>query len=136
MTSISTDLRDLPSRTSKVVPLLDDPPLGHLQAIVLKVLDDLGPDAFGYNALETLSRICGTRLDHAQVYSSIRKLLKRTEKIDNLEVPVPFLQLVGTRKSSDGGPPIKIYKLTPAGRAALETTAHHHAAVAAYLNRS
>ena len=113
----------LSSRASQDVPLLDDPPLGHLQAIILKKLDDLGKEAFGFNAIEQLSIETGVWIDPSQVYASIRKLVDK-EYIEHIE----------TRRSPDGGPPLKIYRLTAAGRAALKSVAAHHQAVADYLN--
>jgi len=113
----------LSSRASQDVALLDDPPLGHLQAIILKKLDDLGKEAFGFNVLEKLSVETGVWIDPSQVYASIRKLNDKE-----------FIQHVETRRSPDGGPPLKIYKLTAAGRAALKAVATHHQAVANYLS--
>jgi DNA-binding PadR family transcriptional regulator len=114
----------LSSRASQDVPLLDDPPVGHLQAIVLKKLDELGKEAFGFNVLEQLSLETGVWIDPSQVYASIRKLVNDKGYIEHVE----------TRRSQEGGPPLKIYKLTAAGRAALKTVAAHHQAVADYLN--
>ena len=113
----------LSSRASQDVPLLDDPPMGHLQAIILKKLDDLGREAFGFNAIEQLSLETGVWIDPSQIYASIRKLNEKE-----------FIEHSGTRRSRDGGPPVKIYKLTAAGRAALRTVAAHHQAVADYIN--
>lgn len=126
MSAIPERLRGLAPRAGQNVPLLDDPPIGHLQAVILKKLDDLGRDAFGYNVLEELSIECGVWIDHSQIYSSIRKLLKRD--------PEPFIEHVETRPSADGGPPLKVYRLTAAGRVALKTTAAHHQAVGEYLS--
>jgi DNA-binding PadR family transcriptional regulator len=114
----------LSSRAKQRVPLLDEPPLGHLQALILKKLDDLGSEAFGYNVLEQLSLETMVWIDPSQIYSSIRRMLS-DEKA--------YIELVGERKSPDGGPPVKIYRLTKPGRAALDATAEHHQAMAAYL---
>lgn len=116
-------IRGLASRSSTSVPLLDDPPLGHLQAIILKKLDELGRDAFGYKVLEQLSEYTGVWIDHSQIYASIRKLINHK-----------YMVLLEERKSQDGGPPFKVYKLTPEGRAALKSTAEHHTAVAQFLS--
>ncbi len=119
---IKKQIVGLVRRAEQEVPLLDDPPIGHLQAIVLKKLDDLGSEAYGYNVLERLSLEAGVWIDPSQVYASIRKLLDKG-----------LLELVGLRPQSSG-PPLKIYKLTAAGRAALKATAEHHCEVAAFLN--
>lgn len=116
-------LEVLSSRASLDVPLLDDPPLGHLQAIVLKKLEELGKEAFGFNVLEMLSLETGVWIDPSQIYASIRKLVGKE-----------YVEHVETRRSPDGGPPLKIYRLTAAGRAALKAVAVHHQAVADYLN--
>jgi DNA-binding PadR family transcriptional regulator len=121
------DLRGLSPRSKTPVVLLDDPPVGHLQAIILKKLDELGRDAFGYNVLEQLSLESGVWMDHSQIYSTIRKLLGKQ--------PDAFIEHVETRPSQDGGPPFKVYKLTAAGRAALKATAAHHTAVAEFLTK-
>ena len=111
----------LSPRMSREVPLLDAPRLGHLQALILKKLDDLGSEAFGYNVLEQLSIESAVWIDHSQIYSSIRRLLDQE-----------LIAHVDTRQQKRG-PPLKIYKVTAAGRAALKSTAAHYRAVADYL---
>ena len=111
----------LARRSDEHVALLDDPPVGHLQAIVLKRLDVLGRDASGYSVLEGLSIDTGVWIDPSQIYASIRKLVDKE-----------LISLAETRPQP-GGPPLKIYQLTAAGRAALKTTAEHHREVAAFL---
>jgi DNA-binding PadR family transcriptional regulator len=118
----ATKLVGLSPRMSREVPLLDEPPLGHLQAIILKKLDDLGDEAFGYNVLEQLSIESAVWMDHAQIYSSIRRLLDKE-----------LIALVAKRHQRRG-PPLKIYKLTAAGRVALKSTTAHYRAVAEYLD--
>jgi DNA-binding PadR family transcriptional regulator len=103
------------------VPVLDQPPIGHLQALILKTLDDLGSEAFGYNVLETLSIELRVWIDHAQIYGAIRRL----------EVAGMIVK-VEERKQSRA-PPLKIYRLTATGHTALRDTAEHHAAMAAFL---
>ena len=120
----ATKLVGLSPRMSREVPLLDEPPLGHLQAIILKKLEDLGDEAFGYNVLEQLSIESAVWMDHTQIYSSIRRLLDKQP---------PLIVLAATRRQRRG-PPLKIYKLTAAGRAALKSTALHYRAVADYLD--
>lgn len=115
----------LAPRSSHHVPMLDDPPLGHLQAIVAKKMDELGKDASGFKVIEELSVETGVWIDPSQVYASIRKL----------EGKKGFIERVATRRSEDGGPPLKIYRLTAAGRAALKAVTAHHRAVAEYLNK-
>jgi DNA-binding PadR family transcriptional regulator len=111
--------------TEQTVPVLDEPPLGHLQALIMKKLDDLGSEAFGYNVLEQLSLETGVWIDPSQIYSAIRRLVSEEKK---------YIELIETRPSPDGGPPLKIYKLSAAGRAALKATLAHHRAVAEYLD--
>ena len=113
------------ARSSKSVPMLDDPLIGHLQAIVLKKLDDLGKDAFGYKVLETLCLETRVFIDPSQIYSSMRKLATR--------IPALIEQVGEPRKSPQGGPPVKIFQLTAAGHAALKATCAHHRAVADFL---
>ena len=115
----------LSSRAKQTVPLLDEPPLGHLQALILKKLDELGSEAFGYNVLEQLSLQTLVWIDPSAIYSAIRRMSSEEKK---------YIELVEERKSPQGGPPLKIYKLTAAGRAALRSVAAHHQAVADYIN--
>lgn len=112
----------LPSRFSREIALLDDPPMGHLQAVVAHKLDQLGKSAYGYKALEEISCDVSARIDHSQVYGAIHKLLNKE-----------FIVLVETRPQQ-GGPPLKIYKLTAAGQDALKRTIEHHTALASYFS--
>jgi DNA-binding PadR family transcriptional regulator len=114
----------LSSRAKQTVPVLDEPPLGHLQALILKKLDELGSEAFGYNVLEQLSLETLVWIDPSAIYSAIRRMSSEEKG---------YIELVEERKSPQGGPPLKIYKLTAAGRAALKTTTEHYRAVANYL---
>ena len=116
----------LSPRAKQTVPLLDEPPLGHLQALILKKLDDLGSEAFGYNVLEQLSLETLVWIDPSQIYSAIRRMASGEKA---------FIELVEERKSPAGGPPLKIYKLTAAGRAALKATVEHYRAVTNYLEK-
>jgi DNA-binding PadR family transcriptional regulator len=116
----------LSSRAGHEVPLLDEPPIGHLQALVLKKLYELDSDAYGYKVLEQLSVDTGVWIDVSQVYACIRKLADKDPAL---------IKQTETRRSPDGGPPLKIYKLTAAGRAALKATAAHHRAVADFLDK-
>lgn len=113
----------LPARahSNKNIALLDDPPLGHLQFLILHKLDELAREAHGYNVLEQLSLETGVWLDHAAVYGTIRKLLDRE-----------LIELAETRPQR-GAPPFKIYRLTGPGRAALKGTIAHYDAMAAYI---
>lgn len=117
-----TDYQALTTRQHATSALVDDPPLGHLQALVLKKLHDLYPDAYGFKVLETLSLDAGVWLDTPDVYASIRRLLAK-ELIRHTET-----------RPQPGGPPVKIYKLEAAGRAALKATAAHYRAVADNLD--
>jgi DNA-binding PadR family transcriptional regulator len=123
---IKTDnIADLTRRSDRKVLELDEPPLSHLQAIIAKKLDELGEVAFGYNVLEKLSREFGVWIDSSQVYTNIRKL----------NIDKDFIEHVTTRPVAGGGPAVKIYRLTTAGREALRSTAAHYRAVAEFLER-
>lgn len=117
-----TGKRALSRRADLPVVLIDDPPLGHLQAIVAKKLDELGSEAYGFNVLEQLTLETGVWIEHSQIYGSIKKL-----------VGSKYIEHIETRAQA-GTPPLKIYRLTAAGRAALKSTAAHHRAVADYLD--
>ena len=123
MTRNKSEPVKLVSRRHSTSNLVDDPPLGHLQALVLKTLYDLGDDAFGQKALTELSIAAGVQLDTPDVYSSIKRLMRRA-----------YVKLEQIRRQP-GGPPVKIYKVTGPGLEALKITADHHRAVTAYLDR-
>jgi DNA-binding PadR family transcriptional regulator len=123
---IKTDkLGVLSRRANRSVVVLDEPPLSHLQALILKKLDDLGDEAYGYKVIEGLSLETGVWLDPSQVYTNIKKMSGKG-----------FLAKPDVRQPPEGGPPVKVYKLTPAGRDALRSTAEHYQAVADYLNKT
>ena len=103
--------------------MLEKPELGHLQAIVTKTLDDLGADAYGHGAIEALVERTETWVDPSPIYTTIRHLLQKG-----------YLGKPELRQSEDGGPPMKIYKLTAEGRAVLQAAAAHYRAVADYLD--
>ena len=113
----------LSKRGDRNVLMLDEPELGHLQAIVLKKLEQLGTKAYGYKVIESLSLETGVWIDPSQVYSSIRKISEKG-----------YLAAPELRPPAGGGPPMKIYTLSAAGRAVLKATADHHQALADYLN--
>ena len=118
-------LGDLTRRAHRSVVVLDEPPLSHLQALILKKLEVLEGEAYGYKVIEGLSLETGVWLDPSQVYTNIKKM-SATGK--------GFLAEPDIRQPPEGGPPVKVYKLTAAGRAALRSTAEHYQAVADYLN--
>ena len=97
--------------------------MSHLQGIILKKLDDLGEEAYGYKVIEGLALEHGVWIDPSQIYTNVKKLHDKG-----------FLGEPQIRKQPEGGPPTKVYKVTAAGRAALKATAAHHQAVADYLN--
>ena len=111
------------ARTSQAAPLLDDPPVGHLQAVVLKQLDVLGRNAYGFKVIEEITLVTGVWIDASQVYAAIRKLEGKG-----------FIELSERRRSADGGPPLKVFKLTASGRAALKAVSAHHTALAEFLS--
>jgi len=112
------------TRAKGSAPLVDEPPLGHLQALILKKVSELGSEAYGYRILTELCKDTKVWIDVSQIYGGLRRLSADDKK---------YVELVGERPSEGGGPPMKIYKLTAAGRAALKATAAHYKALAKYL---
>jgi DNA-binding PadR family transcriptional regulator len=123
MPRAKTNYKGLVTRQQATSALVDDPPLGHLQALVLHKLATLGRDAYGFKVLESLSGDAGVWLDAPDVYLAIRKLVGKD-----------LIKLVETR-SQGGGAPVKVYEITVAGEAALKITTAHHRAVADQLER-
>jgi DNA-binding PadR family transcriptional regulator len=117
------EIGGLRRRGQGAIPLLDDPPMGHLQAVVLRTIARLGKDAYGYNVLETLCLENKCWLDHSQIYQIIRRLIKEKG----------YIELAETRKQASGAP-LKIYRLTPDGKAALKACIAHHRATLEYLS--
>lgn len=113
--------------TRPVVPLIDAPPLGHLQLQVLMLLEELGEDASGTGVLAVLRAETGVWLDQAKVFSTIRTLLGEGEK--------RYIEFVRDETSTAGGPPLKIWRVTKEGRAAIEATLAHYLAVAAFCQK-
>jgi DNA-binding PadR family transcriptional regulator len=97
-------------------------PLSLMRAKVLKQVELLGEDAFGYRVLQVLMQQTGQWIDPSQVYGTLRGL-----EHDML------IAYSHTRPSSERGPPMKVFKLTPAGRASLEATAAYHRGLFEYL---
>src|SRR5205085_5835230 len=91
--------------------------------LILRKLGDLGEEAYGYRAIESLSNEMGTWLDPSQCYNAIKGLAGKG-----------YLQEPILRPSPSGGPPMKVYRLSASGRAALKSTAAHHRALADYLD--
>jgi len=116
----------LVGRPKKRMAFRDEPPLGALQAYILKKMDELGDEAFGYKVFEEMMLETGERFNPSLVYGNIRKMADKELK---------FLEFAGMRPSPDGGPPLKIYRVTAAGRAAIKTTASYYHAVADRLER-
>jgi hypothetical protein len=104
----------------------DEAPLGALQAMILKKMDELGHEAFGFKVLEALMLETGEWFDPSLVYGNMRRMAEKERK---------FIEQTGTRPSPDGGPPLKIYRVTAAGRAAIKATAAYYRAVADRLER-
>ena len=122
MPTRTTKFGILATRAKGSAPLVDEPPLGHLQALIMKKVDDLGSNAYGYKILEQLCADTKVWIDVSQIYGGLRRLSEDKK----------YLVLAGERKEGRG-PPMKIYKLTPTGRAALKTAAAHYKALARYL---
>lgn len=111
----------LPLRRDDKLMTRDEPPLGSLQAKILKKLDLLKSEAFGYRVLVDLMQESQQYVDPAQVYTSIRKMLDKG-----------YVEQTGTR-AEGRGPPQKIYRLTEAGREALRITKEYHRSLSNYL---
>src|SRR5262245_21621342 len=110
----------LSRRADRKVLILDEPEVGGpLPAVLLKKLDQLGDDAYGYKAIESLSMELGVWLDPSQSYQHIRTLAQKKLLRDPIYRPAP-----------SGGPPMKIYKLSDAGHEALKDAAAHYRALA------
>ena len=99
----------------------DDPVLGHLQTMILKVIVELGAEAYGSRIQGVLKDRLG-RTDHSQVYASISKLLARG-----------FIRRVKVQRSARGGAPMKLLVATPDGVEAIQSVVAHHKAVVAFL---
>jgi hypothetical protein len=114
-------------RSKKRKPLREEPQLGILPARILKMMDVLGNEASGHKVLEGLMvKKTGEWLNPSLVYGIIRKLANKQQQ---------FLKYVGTRRSPLGGPPLKIYRVTAAGRTAIKVTAAYHRGVVEELER-
>ena len=114
------------ARPKKRMAFRGEPPLGALQAYILKKMDELGDEACGDKVFEEMMLETGEWFNPSLVYGNIRKMADKKLK---------FLEFAGTRQSPDGGPPLKIYRVTAAGRAAIKTTASYYHAVADRLER-
>jgi len=111
-----------PRRADDMARTRDQPPLGSLQAKILKQLAKLGKDAYAYRVLGQLMREKQGYIDPAQVYTSMRSMSER-KLIEALPEP----------RYDSRGPPQKIYKVTAAGREALRLTKAYHKALFDYL---
>jgi DNA-binding PadR family transcriptional regulator len=112
----------LPRGPKKRVSFRQEPPLGVLQAYILQKMDELR-ETFGYKLLEEMISETGEWFDPSLVYGNLRKMSAQK-----------FLESAGTRPSPEGGPPLKMYRVTAAGRAAIKATAAYHRAVGARLD--
>jgi DNA-binding PadR family transcriptional regulator len=68
----------------------------------------------------------GEWIESSLIYVNIKKMADKDHK---------FLERVGTRPSIGGRAPIKLYRVTAAGRAAIADTAAYYRAVADRLER-
>jgi DNA-binding PadR family transcriptional regulator len=115
----------LKKRQSSGSVLVNEAPLGFKEALCMRLLMELGDDAYGLKVLELLSEAAGEHLDSAEVYGTLRRLMKDKK----------LISVVDTRKS-EGGPPFKIYAVNADGRKALEVTLAHHRAIVDFLSTS
>lgn len=100
------------------------PLLGPMQAVVLRMLLDLGPNAAGSYVVQVLEELANLRLDHGQVYNSMSKLEE-----DGM---IEFSHQV--KPVGRVGPPQKIYVVTDKGREALQEARAHFAAVLDFIS--
>lgn len=105
-------------------PAFEVPPLGHVQAIVLLTLRDLGSDASGTMTIKRLTETLKWNVDRSQVYDALRRLQK-----------AKAIRQVRLRPSEIGGPPKKIYAVTSEGQELLQKTADHHTAISLILSK-
>jgi len=105
-------------------PLLDEPPLGHLQGIVLRKLYDLDNEAYGLMVMKTLTLEAGVFVDHSQIYQVIRKLKDKK-----------LIKVTEVRKQEGKRPPLKIYSLTDKGHLMLQQLVEHYTEVLAYFKQ-
>lgn len=103
----------------KRIDFREEPPLGALQAYILKKMDELG-ETFGFKVLEEMMLETGEWFDPSLVYGNIRKMSAKELK---------YLEFAGMQRSQDGGPPLKMYRVTSNGRAAIRATASYHDAM-------
>ena len=115
--------RRVMAKTKSNAGMLEKPDFGHLQAIVCKTIDRLGSEAHGAGVIQALVRETSVWIDPSPIYTVIRNLHMNG-----------YLTSPALRDSTGGGPPLKVYKLTEKGRAAIKATAKHYRAVADYLD--
>lgn len=115
----------LQPRGTQAIPLLDEPPVGHMQALALRTFQDLENEASAINVLQTMSLASGAWIDHSQIYAIVRKLAKRSPAL---------IKVKEVRPRQGKRPEVKIWELTTEGVKALNEATAHHEAVAAYLN--
>ena len=116
-----TSAHYIPRKNAGPSVLLDDPPLDHWQALIVKRLINLEPDAVVYPVLEGLCLETAVWINPGHIYDNVRKLLA-SGAIKN----------IGNR-NIEGEPPMKVYQVTDAGRKALAATLEHHKALIAAL---
>jgi DNA-binding PadR family transcriptional regulator len=102
------------------------PLLGALQAMILKKMDELGGDVAVSEVHEELILETGEWIEPSLIYSNIKKMADKYLK---------FVEPAGMGPSRGAGPPMKLYRVTAAGRAAIADTAAYHRAVADRLER-
>lgn len=118
----NTDTVPMPDPTNRDRDVkFNDPELGHLQTIILKIVIDLGNEAYGFRILEVFKQRLG-RTDHSQVYAGIKKLLKRG-----------LIRRTGNQRSVRGGPPAKLLTATSKGLLTANSVLAHHKAMVAFL---
>jgi hypothetical protein len=117
---------DLVRGPEKRKPYRDVPLLGAVQAMILKKMDELGDNASGFKVHEELILETGEWVESSFIYVNIKKMADKDHK---------FIESAGTRPFPGGRGPIKLYRVTAAGRAAIADTAAYHRALADRLER-
>src|SRR5689334_23176612 len=109
----------LPTRQRPQTPLLNEPPLGYLEALVCMLIKKIGPEqASGLPIVRELAALGGLQwLDPAQTYLVLTRLKGKK-----------CIEKARTIRQARGAP-MKTYVLTDTGAAMLKRTIAHYRAV-------
>ena len=109
------------TRIRREVPLLDQPEIGHMEGIVIRQIELLGEDAFGFKVVEVLTKKFGLCIHNIEIHNSIKILL---------ELKLIEIAVIGEESEF---PHLEIYNLTIAGKIALKKIQMHYRAVVEYF---